>query len=44
MIAAAIIPGQLYRVRGFGQCFVVIADHACVAIAITVERMKSCAD
>lgn len=43
MIAAPIIPGRLYRVRGLGQCLVIIASHPCAALAIAAERMLPCA-
>lgn len=39
MIAAPIIPGRLYRVRGMGQCLVIIARHGFDAIAIFSERI-----
>ena len=39
MMAAPIVAGRLYRVRGYGRCLVVIASHPCDAIAIALERM-----
>lgn len=39
MIAAPIIAGRLYRVRGRGMALVVIAPDACTAIAIGAERI-----
>lgn len=39
MVAAPIIPGRVYRVRGRGMCLVVIAPDACTAIVIGLARI-----
>ncbi len=42
MIAAPIIAGRLYRVRGWGRSIDVIAINGADAIAIAAERMLPC--
>jgi hypothetical protein len=44
MIAQAIIPGRLYRVRGAGLDVSVIAGHGCDAICHVLSEVLSCAN